>query len=115
MFENVAIALFVNVKTHSHCWGGGAVNTSYSCIDHGNNTKITQICAAAIHFRKSYIISFDFIRTVWWRLSCSIGYVWRFMQLQLTPLSTLTPAQDTYRLTGLRLSGNCTVIPLMTV
>ena len=30
-------------------------------------------------FRKMYITSFDFSRTVWRRLFRSIGYVWRFM------------------------------------
>ena len=31
-----------------------------------------------IRSRKVYIISFDFMRTVWWHLSVSISYVWIF-------------------------------------
>ena len=37
----------------------------------------------------------------------------RFMQLQLTPLSALTPIQGTHRFTGQRLNRNYTVFPLM--
>ena len=44
-------------------------------------------------FRISHTFSFDFMRTVWWCLSCSIGNVWTFVELQLTALSAPTPMQ----------------------
>ena len=54
-----------------------------------NSAKLTE----QMRFRISYTFSFDFMRTVWWCPSCSIGYVWPFMELQLTALSALTPTQ----------------------
>ena len=72
----------------------------------------TPIRQGLLQFRKFYINSFHFIRTVWWRLSCAIGYLWRFMQLQLTSLS-LANTRGTHRFTGPRLNRNYTVIPLI--
>ena len=42
-----------------------------------------------IHFGKAHIISFDFMKTVWWRLLHSVSYIWRFMLLQLPSQSAL--------------------------
>ena len=61
----------------------------------------------------SYTFSFDFMRTVWWCPSCSIGYVWPFMELQLTALSALAPTQGTHKLIGAGLNRNYTGNPLM--
>ena len=44
-------------------------------------------------FRISCTFSFDFMRTVWWCLSCSIDYVWMFAGLQLTALFALASTQ----------------------
>ena len=54
------------------------------------------------------------MRTVWWCLSRSIGYVWTFveLQLQLIPPSALTPTQDTQTLSGDGLNRNYTGNPL---
>ena len=62
-------------------------------------------------FRISYTFSFDFMRTVWWCPSCSIGYVWPFIELQLTALSALAPTQ---KLIGAGSNRNCTGNPLTT-
>ena len=53
------------------------------------------------------------MRTVWWRLSCGFGCEWRFVQLQLTPLSAFAPTEDTHCLTESHLNRYYTVIPLM--
>ena len=63
-------------------------------------------------FRISYTFSFDFMGTVWWYPSCSIGYVWPFMELQLTVLSALTLTQGTHKLIGAVLNRNYVGNPL---
>ena len=78
-----AISLGNWVATHS------AV-TSLSLINHSDvSTQMRNLG----RFRISYTISFDFLRTVWWCPSCSIGNVWTFVELQLTALSALAPMQ----------------------
>ena len=58
-----------------------------------------------MRFRISYTFSFDFMRTVWWCPSCSIGNVWTFVELQLTALSALVPTQGTHKVIGVGLEN----------
>ena len=47
-----------------------------------------------------------------WCPSCSIGYVWPFMEPQLTALTALIPTQGTHKLIGVGLNRNYTGNPL---
>ena len=64
-------------------------------------------------FRVFDTFSFDFMTTVWLCPSCSIGYVWPFMELQLTAPSALAPTQDIQGYWGAGLDRNYTGNPLI--
>ena len=55
-------------------------------------------------FRISYAFSFEFLRTVWWCPSCSIGYV----DVCGTTIDCTICTHTTYKLTGAGFNRNCT-------